>query len=273
MKNLTTLLTVGAIAVGTIVGTPVGTYANDMGKMQKEVQQTTEKKPEMTSEKKEKMKPEMTSEKKEEMKPGMASEKKEEMKPETGSETTEKKEAAMKAEALKEFKKYVRGLKFLSKAEKKRLIVSEMILNKLLDEADEISKKMDAAYEKMEEDNAFFDEYDKIVVAYPELWEKFDKAMTEEQEGMENLVDAIKASKGLTEEEKDKLIKNQEKLEELEKKIEEMETKVFDSLKDLRDAAEKIYDKIDKEHEKNAEIWEKISENTSKDDFVPYLKK
>lgn len=167
---------------------------------------------------------------------------------------------------------YVKDLYFLTAMEKAKLIETDKLVNAEFDSLDKISNQINEAYDKMMQDNKdLFDEYDKILAENAELRHKADVEINDEQDGIADEIEYIKASTALTEEEKSLLIKDAEKLMKLDEKINEKTQEVEDSLKDLREQEEKIYNTIDEEENKNSDIWEKIDLTINKEP-IPYTR-
>ncbi|MGV2804754.1 hypothetical protein GNF85_13940 [Clostridium perfringens] len=160
---------------------------------------------------------------------------------------------------------YLNEMKFLSNDEKQKLIDADNESKPYYDKVNDIENEIEKISNKiLNGSDNIYDRYDEILKSHEGLWEKLYSNITDEQTKINSDKELIKASKILTEEEKNILIDDQIKLDEIYKKLDERNNEVNTATESLNKQLDEIYSKIDDINKKNNSIWEKVDYNYNK---------
>ena len=157
-------------------------------------------------------------------------------------------------------KSYITGLTMLTEQEKAQLLETEQKLKEDFKTLDRIYQTLDDRLDQALQGLDLEKMYDDVMRKNESLWKKLEDNLTSEQEEVADERAFIKASKALTEAEKDTLLKEVEEREKLDKIFEEKEAEVLRENSVLVEQAEKIEEKIQAEDVKNQSIWDKVAQ-------------
>ena len=146
----------------------------------------------------------------------------------------------------------------LSTEEKKELKSLHSEITKKRNAIDELLSKEDAIIDKITDGWAINKKYNETVKKYQTLWDKLDETATDEMLKIENNVDFIKASKAITDKEKETLIKGEAELDELDKEYDKLSKKVDTATKELNDKVDALYTELGNLAEKIAPLAKKL---------------
>lgn len=146
----------------------------------------------------------------------------------------------------------------LTADEKKELKSLHDEITKKRDTIDDLSDQVDAATDNITDGWAINKKYDEVVKKYQALWEKLEETATDDMLKIENNVDYINASKALTAEEKETLIKGEAELDALDKEYDELSKKIDEATKELNDKIDAHYVELVKLTEKIAPLAKKL---------------
>ena len=155
---------------------------------------------------------------------------------------------------------YITGLTMLTEQEKAQLLETEQKLKEDFKTLDRIYQTLDDRLDQALQGLDLEKMYDDVMSKNESLWKKLEDNLTSEQEEVADERAFIKASKALTEAEKDTLLKEVEEREKLDKIFEEKEAEVLRENSVLVEQAEKIEEKIQAEDAKNQSIWDKVAQ-------------
>ncbi len=155
---------------------------------------------------------------------------------------------------------YITGLTMLTEQEKAQLLETEQKLKEDFKTLDRIYQTLDDRLDQALQGLDLEKMYDDVMGKNESLWKKLEDNLTSEQEEVADERAFIKASKALTEAEKDTLLKEVEEREKLDKIFEEKEAEVLRENSVLVEQAEKIEEKIQAEDAKNQSIWDKVAQ-------------
>ena len=155
---------------------------------------------------------------------------------------------------------YITGLTMLTEQEKAQLLETEQKLKEDFKTLDRIYQTLEDRLDQALQGLDLEKMYDDVMGKNESLWKKLEDNLTSEQEEVADERAFIKASKALTEAEKDTLLKEVEEREKLDKIFEEKEAEVLRENSVLVEQAEKIEEKIQAEDAKNQSIWDKVAQ-------------
>lgn len=152
----------------------------------------------------------------------------------------------------------IASTKTLTQAEKDQLRKDDKELAPLYEKITKLTKEIDEKREQILSKDKTFQKYEQIIASNQKLWDKLNSNLTEQQAFMSDEKEVIKASKSLTEEEKQILLSEQDKLDALDAKINQLYAKVDEATKTQRAQLDEAFDQIDAVYVKSASIWDKI---------------
>ncbi len=152
----------------------------------------------------------------------------------------------------------ISSTKTLTQAEKDQLRKDDKELAPLYEKITKLTKEIDEKREQILSKDKTFQKYEQIIASNQKLWDKLNSNLTEQQAFMSDEKEVIKASKSLTEEEKQILLSEQDKLDALDAKINQLYAKVDEATKTQRAQLDEAFDQIDAVYVKSASIWDKI---------------
>ncbi len=155
---------------------------------------------------------------------------------------------------------YVKGLDMLTSKEKEQLIKEDKALQPYYQENARLSIAIEEkTNEILEGAEKYFDERGDIQLGKnSKLWDKLWDNLSAQQEELEDYKEIIKASKALSQSEKEMLLKEQERLDELEKEIDKYYDRAEEATKELTREWEENQKKIREIKKESEHIWKKV---------------
>ena len=146
----------------------------------------------------------------------------------------------------------------LTEAEKKEIKSLHDELTKKRDLIDDLSDRIYEIASKITNNHAIDKKYSEAVKKYQALWDKLDETTTDDMLTIESNIEYIKASKALTDKEKETLIKGEEKLDALGAEYDKIYEKVDAATKDLSAKVDSLYEDVVKLVDKITPLAKKL---------------
>lgn len=157
---------------------------------------------------------------------------------------------------------YIKGMKFLSDAEKDKLIADERKIEENYKKIDSIQLQIDKiSSEILKDSDELYDEINKIFQRNEPIWDKLYNNVTEEQNLLTDMEAFIKASNILSEEEKEILLADEQEAKKVDAKLALKYDELDKAIASPVEEENKIYQEIDDIDKENEGIWNKIWEN------------
>ncbi len=147
----------------------------------------------------------------------------------------------------------------LTQEEKDRLAKEDALSAPIYEELNAINPQIEAATARVLQGAQWaFEERAKLFDTHTDLWLKVETISNEEQKSAKTYIEHIQASKNLSAQEKEVLVKLQQRIDELDKAIEGYYAQAEEENAQLQRRADDLVAQLQNIHDKNRDIWEKI---------------
>lgn len=162
---------------------------------------------------------------------------------------------------------YIKGMDFLSEAEKDKLIADERKIEENYQKIDNIEQQItEISAEVLKGSDQLYDEINIIFEKHAPIWDKLYESVTEEQNLLEDMEAFIKASQALTEEEKAILLADEQDAQKIDAKLDLKYDELNKAIFGLDEEENKIYQEINNIDKENEAIWNKVWEKQLQDE-------